>query len=209
MDDQQAARVARLAARGRSTVAATPPESRPARRRRHAAEASRVLAAGISTSAFMGALTGLAAHAPATGTASSARAATLAVTPSTIVRERDVTRIVLVDRFGRPLRAGAASAPTSPGTPTAPGRRGASATSPAARSGTGGATASNPPPASGRGTVPAPGGGTAPPTATAPPTVAPSTSPPTTPATTAPPTTAPPPPPTTVPSCTGSKCPKP
>jgi hypothetical protein len=217
MDESTEARLARLAERRR----ASEPTS-AGRRRRHAAEASRVLAAGISASAFMGTITGIALSSSSNASATpriEPAPMTTTSKPRTVVRVRKVARIVYVDQNGRPIGTQVVAPSGSSPAPAAGSMRSPDLVVTNTSSAAGPANAvvaPSPNPAFAPAPSPAPtpasstrAGAPAMPTY---PTAAPSTPPApvatSPPATVAPPaTTPPPPPPTTLPKCTGSKCP--
>jgi hypothetical protein len=215
MDESTEARLARLVERRRAPES---PTSKP-RRRRHAADASRVLAAGISASAFMGTITAFALSAqPKSALATRVEPTTVPEvrTARTIVHVRKIKRVIYVDEHGRPV--GTQIVPPSQSATATRSAIGA-AVRPASGATPGGATSTNtvvatPAPVQGvtpsnRVTAPpVTGGPVPPPVATAPVTTPPPPSPTAPPATVAPPSTSPaPPPPTTLPKCAGSKCP--
>jgi hypothetical protein len=196
-------RLAKLAAR---RAAARPAETAPAAKRRgHKARIGRVLAAGMSSSAFFSIVGVLAANATTTKSSTVATAlpqvpisGPLATSASSTTRTTVVVKVVhherYVDTNGNTVappnmnRATVASAPSSGGNAgTTHSTTGAPVTSGHTPSGGGGGTAPAPTP------TPAP---------TPPPTHSPApTPPPTTPVTTPKPPSPPPTPP-----CTGSKC---
>lgn len=173
------------------TLVPVPPNKRHRGRRRHAASGGRLLAFGLSASAFLIGVRALAAHPPTwttTAQTASGDAATTVVPATTATTLSGAPR--LAGKPTSPVPASAAPTSTAPPAPaaTAPAAQAPSATAPAATA----PLATQPPATNPPATNPP---ATQPP---APPTTAP-----------APPTTAPAPapPPPTAPACTGSKCP--
>jgi hypothetical protein len=206
--DQLNERLAQLAAR---RSANTSPAAAPGKRRRHRALASRLVAAGLSASAFLSIIGSLSARASASGGskvaaappraktgASSARGASTKPKSKPIVKTRH--HVVYVDQHGRTIPAALVPSLTSSSTP---GTAAASWHPTYPASSTTAYVAPSPAPAPAAPVYVAPA-----PVATAPPAAVPPV--------TAPPATNPPPPPTTVfkpppppppPSCSGTKCP--
>jgi len=191
----------------KSTSASTP------RRRAHAAPRARVVAGGLTASAFFAGIASLAAHdrpwlpvQPATADAP----------PATVL----VHHALFVDQYGNPIDAAVVPDGTStlaPDGASAVVDPATGAAVPGGAAGTNGGSSgggANTPPAPRTGTSSAPGAGAAPSPSPSPapspsPSPAPAPKPPPTTAPAPPPTTAPKPPPTTAPPpppCTGSKC---
>jgi hypothetical protein len=203
-------RLARLAARRSAAGAPTPTRVR-AKKKPHPAAASRILVAGLSTSAFLSIIAALGSQAPASGTTKTAvatapprvrttegtlapRRADATTTPTTIVVK--VRRhVVLVDPQGKPIATvPATSALAHAGTPSTN-----AFSSPSTRA------AFNAPASSAPVFAPTPTPAPPPPAGTPAPKPTPAPTPP--PTTATPPTTVfKPPPPPPPPPCTGTKC---
>lgn len=221
VDAERAARLQRLQARRSGSAAATPVASAPSSlgtsvgaarptpnrvtRRRHAAPRGRVLAAGLSASAFVGGMTTIAAHpkvwttsassallpsTAANGTPTPAPSTTLPPVPPTVVVVKEVHHTVYVDQYGHPI-AGTRVPVTTKRTSSVSGSTGAAP----ARRVSGSSTPA--PTSASTGSLPVPASGTSSGSSTPPPASAPTPSPT---------TTAPPPPPPPPPTCSGSKC---
>jgi hypothetical protein len=185
---------------------------RPERKRRaHPAAAGRILAAGLSTSAFLSLMAAFAARAPAAGVPVVATAPPRAKVPGATgpvhhPKPKVVTKVrrhtVYVDQYGRPyspstaaMQGGAAApSPSSSGTPGPIATPSAVAPLPSAP--VVNPIPSAPPPSTPGGAPPATGRAPAP---TPPPRPTPAPAPPTTVFT--------PPPPPAPPPCSGTKCP--